>query len=453
MIIRVRLPLLLAGALLFPACAPKSVAPPAAGPRYPDFVFPVAPAGVDAALAEGQSAAWQQLQSGDLRQAEREFSKLLKRSPAFYPAETGLAYVALARRDLTQASQRFGRALGRQSAYAPALAGQGQALLDLGRTAEGIASLQSAMAADPSLPFGPRIETLRFRDVETGVAAARKAAEAGRLDEARDAYLTALASSPDSAFLLRELGAVEHRAGRDHEALEHLRRAVALDPADARSLVLIADILESRGDVQGAIQSLEAARQIEPSAAVDSRIEALKESVALAALPAEYRGIGELPDVSRAHLAALVAVRLGELLKSAPRTQGVLITDTRRNWAAPWILAVVRAGVMDVFPNHTFQPGTKVRRSDLATVVSRLLALVAVARPDTAAAWRDVRPAVSDVSPGHLAYPAVCASVAAGVLPLLDDQAFGLARPVSGHEAIAAIDRIDTLARLGRPSR
>ena len=39
--------------------------------------------------------------------------------------------------------------------------------------------------------------------------------------------------SPDSAFLHRELGQLERRAGNADRALEHLRRAVDLDPADA----------------------------------------------------------------------------------------------------------------------------------------------------------------------------------------------------------------------------
>ena len=34
----------------------------------------------------------------------------------------------------------------------------------------------------------------------------------------------------------------------------------------------------------------------------------------------------------------------------------------RGNWAAPWIMAVARAGLMEVYPNHTFQPNAIVRR-------------------------------------------------------------------------------------------
>ena len=50
------------------------------------------------------------------------------------------------------------------------------------------------------------------------------------------------------------------------------------------------------------------------------------------------------------------------------------MTDTRGYWAEPWITQVARAGVIEPFPNHTFQPRTLLRRADLATAVSRLVA-------------------------------------------------------------------------------
>ena len=58
-----------------------------------------------------------------------------------------------------------------------------------------------------------------------------------------------------------------------------------------------------------------------------------------------------------------------------------MITDTRGSWATPWIMAVTRAGVMEVYPNHTFQPAAVVRRGDLADAASRVLSLIAAEKP------------------------------------------------------------------------
>ena len=49
------------------------------------------------------------------------------------------------------------------------------------------------------------------------------------------------------------------------------------------------------------------------------------------------------------------------------------MTDVRGHWAQRWILQITQAGLMDAFPNHTFQPGQLVRRADLARIVSRAI--------------------------------------------------------------------------------
>ncbi len=63
------------------------------------------------------------------------------------------------------------------------------------------------------------------------------------------------------------------------------------------------------------------------------------------------------------------------------------MTDTRGSWAGPWILTVTRAGVMEAYPNHTFQPGAVVRRADLAEAARRVLSLIAAEKPALASSW------------------------------------------------------------------
>jgi hypothetical protein len=46
------------------------------------------------------------------------------------------------------------------------------------------------------------------------------------------------------------------------------------------------------------------------------------------------------------------------------------------------------------------------------------------------------------MAPGHLSYPAVAVAVASGVLPLDSSERFEVTRPVSGAEAIDAINRV-----------
>jgi tetratricopeptide (TPR) repeat protein len=449
--------LAVAALVVVSACAPKP-APPVpvvSAPKFPDFVQPVVPSAFQgSAAAINETRGWTFLQAGDLRSAEHEFVAALRNNPAFYPAETALGYLELARRDAKTALPHFDRALERQQVDVAALVGRGQTLLALDREADALAAFEAATAADPSLAdIRRRVEVLRFRGVEQNLAQARQAARAGRLDEAIAAYRTAIASSPDSPFLYRELAAAERQKGDADAALEHFRRAVALDAADAKSLEQIGEILESRDDFEGAANAYAESLAIESNADVETRLDDVRARVEVARLPAEYRAIDQAAQITRADLAALIGVRLGALLQATRRGDAALITDVRTNWAATWILAVARAGVMEPFANHAFQPRALVRRTDLAQAVARLLARIAAQHPAQRPSWESARLRFTDLSSGHLAYPAASAAVAAGVMTTVADSSFQPSRPVTGAEAIETIAKLEALAGLPAAKR
>ena len=438
------------------ACAPKVTTPvPVGSPRFPDFVFPDPPAGLGTpATIERHKAGWQWLQAGDFRAADRNFAASLKLSPTFYPAEVGLGYSALARKETDAALMHFDRAVVENPRYAPALVGRGDALLESGQRDAALQSFEVALAADPTLAaLRSRIEVLRFRGLQDDVADARKAAESGRLPEARKLYQQAIAASPQSPFLYRELAVVERRDGDLPAALVHAQKASELEPADARTLVLIGEILEARGEADAAITAYSSAIALEPSETIAARIRALRDKAAINALPEEYKAIDVSPTVSRAQVAALIGVRLDSLLKRAGGTTAVVMTDTRSTWALPWIMAVTQAGVMEVYPNHTFQPSAQVRRVDLARVASNLLAIIGRENAAMLAKWRDAasRQRFRDVAPTNPNYAAVSLAVEANVMAAGPDGAFQPSRLATGAEAIAAVRRLEDLAEASRP--
>jgi tetratricopeptide (TPR) repeat protein len=428
------------------ACAPKVVPVVTGAPKHPEFVFPVMPEGTKPDQASRIERGWQYLQLDDFRNAEREFAEALKVQPGFHPAETAIAYVMVARGDERDAVTRFDRALQADAEYVPALIGRGRVMLELDRDAEALASFEAALAKDPSLTdLRSRVDVLRFRATQDMLARAKAAADARRWDEAAAIYRQAIAASPDSGFLYRDLAAVEQRAGQTANALEHYRKAIEIDSSDARSRAGIAAILESQGDVLGALEEYERARALDTSEVPESAINRLRAAAALAKLPAEYRAIPEKTAVTRAEIASLIGVRLEALIGRAKPRQ-VIITDVRGNWAQPWITPVVRSGVMDTLANYEFEASRQVRRGEMATTVSRLLALIASIKPELAKKWQAARVSVNDVAPSHLSYPAVSAVIAAGVMTPVNGN-FELLRPISGAEAIDIISRLEALAR------
>jgi tetratricopeptide (TPR) repeat protein len=424
-------------------------APAVTTPRYPDFVFPAVPAALASeALAALQERGWQFLQAGDLGQARRAFSAALAESSRFYPADAGLAYASLADHNYVDAVARFDSVLRSASGYVPAMVGKADALAGAGRVDDATRLLTEVLAVDPSLAdVRRRLDVLAFRSQQDALRAARQAADAGRFDEAVAGYERAIATSPDSALLYRELAAVERKAGRSDAARVHLEKAVALDPSEARGFVQLGELLEERGDFAGAVKAYVAAEAIEPGEEARSRVAAARSRADLAGLPAEYRAIGSAAQVTRGDLAALIGVRLSALLKAAARDEGVVVTDVRSHWAAPWIMAVVRAGVMEPYSNHAFAPRGVVRRLDLALAASRVLGLIARRRPAQARVWQAARPRIVDLPTGHLGYPAVAMVVGADVMPLADGAAFRPTQVVAGGEALDVVTRLEVLAR------
>jgi tetratricopeptide (TPR) repeat protein len=398
-----------------------------------------------AAAVRSQDRAWRFLQAGDFRNADREIELLLRANAAFFPGHATAGYVELARGQAPAALGRFDRALELRRDYVPALVGRGEALERLNRQPDALAAFEAALAADPSLvDVRRRVDVLRFRELQESLAAARQAAGSGQNQEAVRLYQQAIARSPESAFLYRELGLVERKLGNADAALEHFRAAVKLDPADAASLGDVAAILEARGDLDGALRAYDEALALEPNPDFESRREAVRERVELARLPAEYRAIETASEITRADLAALIGVRLSAILQSARTPDAVVITDVRTSWAEPWIMSVARASVMEPYENHTFQPRALIQRIDLARAVSRLLPRVASAAQ--LKAWQSARVRFRDLLASHLVYPAASAAVSAGILSTGADGSFRPFARVSGAEALAAIGRIEAMA-------
>lgn len=432
--------------LAIAACAPK--APPAVvgAPKHPDFMFPVAPEGTLPAQQLRLDRGWAYLQLDDTRNAKREFLAAVKQQAAFYPADAALGYVALARGNEADAVARFDRALAAEATYVPALVGRGRALLELDRIGEALVNFEAALAEDPSLvDLKGRVEVLRFRATQDMLGRAKAATDGRRWDEAKAAYQQAIAASPESAFLYRELASVEQKAGDPSGALAHYRRAVELDASDARSWAAIGGLLEANDDVVGALTAYERSRAVDPAEVSEAAVIRVRDRAALLKLPAEYRAIPANPGIARGEVAALIGIRL-EALVARARPRQLIITDTRGHWAQQWINAVARAGIMDPLPNYEFQPAQRVRRGELALTVSRVLGLIGAGRPELQKKWQAAKVTAADVPPSHLSYPYVSQAVAAGVMSLTNGN-FELLRNVSGAEAYDVISRLEALAR------
>ena len=431
------------------SCVPKNKpALPPGAPRYPDYPAIDVPADLRVApeIRQEHDLAWQHFQGGDSRSATREFNALLKRSPGFYPAAAALGYVSLADKQFKAAGAHFADALAMNDRYLPALLGQADAQLAMHNDEAAVPVLEQILKVDPSRQaLRNRLDVLRLRIVQSQVEASRRDRDAGRLEDAQSGLERALAVAPDNAVLLRELAVVETARGSFDPAEAHARRSIQLDAGDPDALAALGAVLEAKERYRDAADAFAKANALDPRPAWRDRAESLKNKALAASIPPEYRSIPTAPTVTRAQVAAMIGLRLDEVISRAPKRVTAVATDVRNHWAAEWIVKVTQAGVMEVYPNHTFQPTATLRRSDLARIVSQLLALAATKRPEELARWKAARPKFSDVPPTHVAYAFVALAVTSGAMTA-DNDRFGLTLPATGADLVAAISRIDQIA-------
>jgi tetratricopeptide (TPR) repeat protein len=433
------------------SCTPKAPPPLTPGaPHFPDYPAPEVPAAlrISPETRRAHDDAWARLQAGDLRGAERAFADLVRRSPSFYPGEAGLGFALLAEKQPRPALVHFQSVATANDRYMPAWVGQGEAQLALGNDAAALAAFEKVLAIDPRRDLArSRVDLLRFRQVQTLIESGRRSRDAGRLEEARASFERALAMSPSSSLIPRELASVEIAAGAVDDAERHAKRAIELDSNDAEAYALLGRVYETRGQTREASAAYAAAYKIDPRPAWKPKADEAKDKGITAALPAEFRSLADAQTVTRAQLAALVGTRLQSILDKAPQRVLNVATDIKGNWAEPWILPVTQAGIMEVFPNHTFLPGNAVKRSDLAQAISQALTVISAQKTTDLAKWRTTRPRFIDLPVGNVYYPSAAVAVASGAMVATADSRFGATRPATGAEVLQAMARLEQIAR------
>ncbi len=433
---RKRAAALVAAAALWASCAPPPVAPKL--PADEDYVFPAAQRGeLKPQEARKVEEAWKQVLAGDAAGA-RGFQKLLEKRPGLIPAATGLAYARLRGGRAAEASRGFEAVLAQRPEYLPALVGAGSAALRQGDADGALAFYRRAQTVAPNDPVvRRRLPQLKLQVTEKRVAQARLDLEKGDAAGAVEQYRAALEAAPEVGGVRLELANLLVAQGDPTGAAAVLEQ----DPVEDRQVLLrLGEVLIG---LQEYPRALDVYRKLLARDPRDEealrRSREVRDAQELLLMPEEYRRIATSARLSRADLAALVDVKVTVLRRVAEREPKVAI-DISGSWARDHITDVLALDIMDVYPNHTFQPGAIVRRSDVARALGRVLDLLH---------WpRAAAPVPTDMSPSNLYYDRVERVLGAGLMDVTPAGAFEPWRPVSGPEAI---DAVEGLVRLVGP--
>ena len=429
---------LLAAAGLF-ALAGCASAPRPPSPEVQQYVFPSwGPA--DATPDEGRelARAWRDLEAGKTASAEKRYRRLLARHPGLAPAEAGLGYALLRQARVADARRAFESVLERRPDDVSSLAGAALAAVREGRAEDALVHLRRAAALDSRNEIvAQRLAEVRLQVTERRVAAARAAQAAGDLDRAVEEYGLALEAAPEATEVRLALADLLQRRGEGSRALAVLEAAPALD---REVLLRVGRLLEAAGEPGRALDAYRRLLVLEPGDEEALRgARQAREALELLQMPEEYRRIPRAATLTRADLAALLTTKVSALTR-LPAGPGRVAVDISGSWARDSIVRALALEIMDVYPNHTFQPAAIVRRGDLAQAVQRVLDLLKAPSPASA------QP--TDMSPNNLIrYPAARV-VGAGLMTLTETGAFEAWRPVTGQEAV---DVVEGLVRLVGP--
>ncbi len=424
----------LAMALCVPACGPWVETP---GGDDSDYVFPDLKRGEVLSRDEKLlRRAWDDVLIGQTARAEQSVHKLLATRPDLRPAQVVMGFATLRANRPNDAETIFAALLRAEPNDAAALVGLASVKRKLGLLDQALPLYMKAERLRPKDgALARRTSEVKLAVAEAAIARAGALSAEGRKPEAILMLQKALEVAPELSPVRLELADLLVESGRRSEALSIL---AAAEEADRNIALRIASIRIEDGDLDGAEMALKRGlRDVAEDAEGAALLARIKERRALLALPEPLRGIGDAPRITRAELAAWVVVRVEALESRKPAGAGEVASDLSRTWARPQVLRAIELGLMDVYPNHTFQPSGVVRRGELAVVAARVLDFVGWGRSNGAPP--------KDMSPSHLQYSSVIRVIGAGVMQNAASGAFEPWRIVSGSEAKLVVD---ALARL-----
>ena len=152
-----------------------------------------------------------------------------------------------------------------------------------------------------------------------------------------------------------------------------------------------------------------------------------------------YLEIRDAERVTRAALAALFYLELRSAFDGVPEGASVIATDIGTNWASTFIRGVLGVGILEVYPNHTFQPQGFVRRLELSEALARALEGFAPEAYRAAMDSSRFEQNFPDLASSNPGYEAAALAVSLGLLMVSENGDFEPQGFVSGAAAVSAV--------------
>lgn len=384
--------------------------------------------------------AWRYIQEGRVKKAEKSLNKLGSQNPFYY---VGLGYVSLILDYPQRAAQYFKASLAEFPEIVQARIGLAQIYQDEGREDLAFIEYREILKVNPEHPWAkPQFEEIRTRKTEELQREADNYLRTGDTEKGRETYLKALYYSPDSTETHLALAKIYKQEGDLKKALVHYEAAATNIPQNRNIQEEYADTLFQAGELKNSLVIYEELLAKDPgNNEIQERLETIKNRLGIFKLPSQYDSIPFSEAVSKEEIAALLSVKFKDIIDK-PAGKPPIIIDISTSWASQFILHTASLGILDVYPNHTFQPKKVITRAEMAEILFRLVerlkrkghSFVQQIPPD--------RIQIADVSPGNYYYRPILLIISYDIMDLTRDRTFNPNQAVSGQEAIKLVELI-----------
>jgi tetratricopeptide (TPR) repeat protein len=389
--------------------------------------------------------AWDLLKQGRPDKAEKAFLRLGPESPLY---TVGLGYVSLLREDFPAAEENLKLAVTEAPGSFLAHLGLAQLYQKTGDEDKEFNELREVLKVDPSNSWAKEgYERLKLQKTEQAVASAKEAAAKGENEAAKQSYLKALHYSPEAVDVHLALAGLYKGENKIPSALVHLKAAIEGAPDNVKALQMYAEALAEAKQYDRSLDIYQRVLELDPgNQAARQQVEELKNKLGIVELPSRYNDIPLTAAITREDIAALLAVKLRDLLMETP-AQPPIIVDISASWASNYIVKVTSLGLLLVHSNHAFQPKRTITRAELAETLYRTIQYLESKGRRFIHQIPSGRIQVQDVTLDHIYYQPISQIISYQVMELYPDKTFRPDQPVPGTEAIQAIDILLALAR------
>jgi len=389
--------------------------------------------------------AWKSIRVGNTKNAQKIIEGLGSENSFYY---VGMGYVAYLLSDSQTAEQYFKASLSYFPDVGLAHFGLAQIYQDLDKVDNAFSEYREILKNDPDNPWAkPRYEEIKERKTGEALTEARAFLSAGDGEKGKESFLRALYYSPDSTEAHLALGKIYRDECNFQNALLHLKAASTGEAENTDIRKELADTLFQAGELKNSLGIYEDLLDKNPgNQEIRDRMETIKNRLGIFELPSQYNAIQSTESVTKEDVAALLSVKYKDIIDEQSGKPPIII-DISTSWATRFILQTASLGILDVYPNHTFQPKKVITRAEMAEILFRLIEHLKRKGYNFVQQIPPNRIQISDVSPSNYYYRPILLLISYDIMTLSKDRVFNPDLAVSGRETIRLMDLILALIK------